>query len=107
MPWVLMKPLDKLIKFAHLYFNAKASINRLNEILSLDIEPQYKSKIDPFKGKPNSSIELKNVSFSYDGKKKILDNLSLKIEAGERVAIIGETGSGKSTLAQILIGLYQ
>ncbi len=104
--WVLMKPLDKLIKFAHLYFNAKASINRLNEILSLDIEPQYKSKIDPFKGKPNSSIELKNVSFSYDGKKKILDNLSLKIEAGERVAIIGETGSGKSTLAQILIGLY-
>lgn len=104
--WVIMKPLDKLMNFIHLYFNAKASINRLNEILSLDIEPQYPSKIDPFKYRANASIELKDVSFSYNGKDKILNNLNLKIEAGERVAIIGETGSGKSTLAQILIGLY-
>ncbi len=104
--WVIMKPMDKLMQFSNLYFNAKASINRLNEILRLKIEPQYKLKINPFKGRNSASIRLKNLSFSYNDSKKVLNNINLEIEEGERVAIIGETGSGKSTLAQILIGLY-
>jgi len=104
--WVIMRPMDKLMNFTHLYFNAKASINRLNEILKLEKEPQYKLKIDPFKGKKSASIRLKNVSFSYNKSLKVLDNINLEIKEGEKVAIIGETGSGKSTLAQILIGLY-
>jgi len=104
--WVIMRPMDKLMNFTHLYFNAKASINRLNEILKLEKEPQYRLKIDPFKGKKSASIKLKNVSFSYNKSIKVLDNINLEIKEGEKVAIIGETGSGKSTLAQILIGLY-
>jgi len=104
--WVIMRPMDKLMNFTHLYFNAKASINRLNEILKLEKEPQYELKIDPFKGKKSASIRLKNVSFSYNKSEKVLDNINLEIKEGEKVAIIGETGSGKSTLAQILIGLY-
>ncbi|NOZ89765.1 MAG: ABC transporter ATP-binding protein [Epsilonproteobacteria bacterium] len=104
--WVIMKPMDKLMNFTNLYFNAKSSIARLNEILELDIEPQYKPKINPFEGKKSASIRLKDVSFSYDKSVKVLDNLNLEIKEGEKVAIIGETGSGKSTLAQILIGLY-
>ena len=104
--WVIMKPMDKLMQFSNLYFNAKASINRLNEILKLKIEPQYKLKINPFKDRQSASIRIKNLSFSYDNATKVLDNINLEIEEGERVAIIGETGSGKSTLAQILIGLY-
>ena len=104
--WVIMKPMDKLMQFSNLYFNAKASINRLNEILKLKIEPQYELKINPFKDRQSASIRIKNLSFSYDNTTKVLDNINLEIEEGERVAIIGETGSGKSTLAQILIGLY-
>jgi len=104
--WVIMRPMDKLMNFTHLYFNAKASINRLNEILKLEKEPQYELKIDPFNGKKSASIRLKNVSFSYNKSEKVLNNINLEIKEGEKVAIIGETGSGKSTLAQILIGLY-
>ncbi len=104
--WVIMRPMDKLMNFSNLYFNAKSSINRLNEILKLEIEPQYEPKIDPFKGKRSASIRLKDVSFSYDKSVKVLENINMEIKEGEKVAIVGETGSGKSTLAQILIGLY-
>lgn len=48
-------------------------------------------------------VELKNVSFAYDTK-KILNNISLKINKGEFVAIIGPNGSGKSTLVNIMVG---
>jgi len=104
--WVLMRPVDKLINFIHLYFNAKSAIARLNEILALEKEPFYKAIVNPFEGQKTASISVKNVAFSYDGKKNVLDNLNLTIKAGEKIAIVGETGSGKSTLAQILIGLY-
>lgn len=52
------------------------------------------------------SIEFSDVSFSYDGKHKILDGLNLKIEANEKVAIVGSNGAGKSTLVKLLLRLY-
>ncbi|RUM71304.1 MAG: ABC transporter ATP-binding protein, partial [Sulfurovum sp.] len=104
--WIIMRPVDKLMNFMHLYFNAKTSIERLNEIFTLNAEPQYRAKVDPFKDKKTASIHLENLSFSYDGKIDVLKNINLEIKAGEKVAIVGQTGSGKSTLAQILIGLY-
>lgn len=54
-----------------------------------------------FKG----SVEFRNVSFSYDNK-KVLDNVSFKIKAGETIAIMGETGSGKTTLINMIPRLY-
>ena len=53
------------------------------------------------------SIELSEVSFRYPGQQQpILDKVSLRIEPGERVAIIGRVGSGKSTLTKLLLGMY-
>lgn len=51
-------------------------------------------------------IELKNISFSYQGK-SVLDGVSLVINKGSKVALIGESGSGKSTLLDLIIGLHQ
>jgi ATP-binding cassette subfamily C protein LapB len=57
-----------------------------------------------FKG----SIEFKNISFSYPEQPvKALDNVSFKINAGERVGIIGRIGSGKSTIEKLMMGLYE
>jgi ABC-type multidrug transport system fused ATPase/permease subunit len=53
-----------------------------------------------------SSIELKNISFSYQNRANVLENISLEIKRGSRMAIVGQSGSGKSTLMDILMGLY-
>jgi ATP-binding cassette subfamily B protein len=50
----------------------------------------------------DSSIELKEISYSYDGQKKALDNLSLRVECGQKVALVGPSGSGKTTVANLI-----
>ena len=51
------------------------------------------------------SIKIQNVSFSYDNKKNILNNINLDIKKGDKIGIIGPTGSGKSTFIDIISGL--
>jgi ATP-binding cassette subfamily C protein len=99
-------PMNILLRFVQKYHDAKEAMERLNTLLSMKKEKQYKMKVDPFKNQETVSIELKNIYFSYDKNKTVLENFNLKIKAGEKIAITGETGSGKSTLANILIGLY-
>ena len=52
------------------------------------------------------AISFENVSFSYDGKKKIFEEFSLNIKPKEKVGIVGSSGSGKSTLVNLLLHLY-
>ena len=52
------------------------------------------------------SVEFRNVSFRYpEGEKKVLDNISFKIEAGEKIALVGLNGAGKTTLTMLMCGL--
>lgn len=51
-------------------------------------------------------IEFHNVNFEYDNRKKVLKNINLTIQKGERIAIVGENGAGKTTLIKLLCGLY-
>ena len=50
-------------------------------------------------------IELDHVSFSYDGENKVLDNVSLKVKPGEKIAVVGSNGAGKTTLIKLICGL--
>ena len=50
----------------------------------------------------NDKIEFKHISFSYDGKKKVLDDINLTIPKGHTIALVGQSGSGKSTLVDLL-----
>lgn len=54
-----------------------------------------------------NSIQIKNVSFSYDGQKEILKDINMEIREGEKIAIIGKNGAGKSTLVKLLLQLYK
>lgn len=52
-------------------------------------------------------LEFRNVSFGYKGNLPILNDLNIKIKAGEKIGIVGETGSGKSTLVDLIMGLLR
>ena len=53
------------------------------------------------------SIEFKDVSFSYDGKRDVLKHISFKVEAGQTVAFVGATGSGKSSIMNLFLRFYE
>ena len=54
------------------------------------------------------SIVLENVSFTYPGTDRpALSNVSVSIQPGERIALVGENGAGKTTLVKLLMGLYR
>jgi len=57
--------------------------------------------------KLDGKIEFKNVSFGYDDRKKVIDNLSFKIKSNSSVAFVGESGSGKSTIIKLIMGLIK
>ena len=52
-------------------------------------------------------IEVKNLTFSYDGKECVVNDVSFNVESGKYISIIGHNGSGKSTIAKLLIGLLE
>lgn len=57
--------------------------------------------------KPPYSIELKNLTFSYpNSKNNIINNINIKIEKGEKIALVGSNGAGKTTLVKLICGLY-
>ena len=78
---------------------------------SLDIMYDELSYTPPKEGKEavefKEKIELKNISFEYIKGKKVLENINLNINKGDKIAFIGESGSGKSTLVDLIIGLYK
>ena len=82
----------------------KASYKRFEEFLDLknDVQLTIGSAIHADVGK----IAIKNLSFQYEDR-KIIDDLSLSIKKGEKIAFVGESGSGKSTLIKILLGLLK
>ena len=82
----------------------KASYKRFEEFLNLKDDNQLKNgnAINTDVGE----IAIKNLSFRYE-ERKIIDDLSLSIKKGEKIAFVGESGSGKSTLIKILLGLLK
>ncbi len=74
------------------------AIARIDSVMSMKPLPHGASPVKP----ADYSVELRNVSYSYDGRKKALDGVSLRIGPGQTCAFVGPSGGGKTTLANII-----
>ncbi len=83
---------------------AMASTEKILDILEAEPETQAESHVVP--DKLEGKIEFLHVGFSFDRSKKVLDDVTLTINPGEVVGIVGTTGSGKTTLINLLMRFY-
>ena len=87
----------RMVGLVDIYQKGISGVNRFTEIINLDNRMDGDIPLT----EPITSIEFKNIGFSYD-EKSILQNFNLKIEKGEKIALVGESGIGKSTTASLL-----
>lgn len=102
----LLWPLTRLGQTLDLYQRAMASTNRVMNLLDTPIaihSGNIALPVSTIKGE----IVLDNISFAYQERYPVIENLSLHIPAGKTIAIVGSTGSGKSTLVKLLLRLYE
>jgi ATP-binding cassette subfamily C protein LapB len=101
-----LAPLSQVVGLLTRYHQCRAGLKSVDRLMNLPIErPLGKEFVH--RAKLRGGIEFKNVSFAYPGNTaKVLDDVSFKISAGERVAIIGRIGSGKTTIEKLILSLY-
>ena len=98
-------PMRKLSGFSEMFANGFAGLSRFAEIMRT--EPTVKDKAD---AQPltnvKGAIDVKHVSFAYDGDLDVLHDVSISVEPGETIAIVGPSGGGKTTLCQLIPRFY-
>ena len=94
----LFNPAKELVDLIPKYNYLKASFNKLSEFLASEIEKDHGG----FMSLKNGSINVKDLTYSYDLFNKILDKVSFQVESSDKVLLSGPSGSGKSTICKLL-----
>ena len=100
-----VSPMRKLSTFSELFANGFAGLNRFMEIMRR--EPTIRDCPEAKElGDVRGEIRVDHVSFAYDGDLAVLHDVSLEVQPGEAIAIVGPSGGGKSTLCQLIPRFY-
>lgn len=102
-----LDPVKNLINLQPQMQTAVVAAERLGEILDLEAEKDERENRKLAPEHLEGNITFQNVKFRYGTRKLVLDDISLTINKGEKVAFVGESGSGKTTLTKLLLQLYQ
>ncbi len=98
-------PMRKLSGFSEMFANGFAGLNRFVDIMRTEPAVQDKPDARDLKN-VRGGITVENVSFAYDSDLDVLRNVSLEVNPGETVAIVGPSGGGKTTLCQLIPRFY-
>ncbi len=104
--WYMMGPVQEVLAIQYSFNGAQAALERINQLLGINLEPVYPHHQNPFEGKTTTALSLKNISFRYGDGPLVLNDISLEVAAGEKVALVGASGGGKTTMVQVILGLY-
>ncbi|MDK0686822.1 ABC transporter ATP-binding protein [Clostridium perfringens] len=101
---MFLQPIRKLINFNEMFQNGMSGFERYEEIMNEENEKEIPNarELKDVRGK----ITIKDVTFRYDNKERILDNFNLDIEAGKMVALVGPSGGGKTTICNLIPRFY-
>ena len=99
---VISLTLTKMMYMSENNMIVKDALERIDGVLS--VSPMSESKTPEYPA--DSSVELNDVHFSYDGKNEVIRGVSMNIGAGQTVAFVGPSGGGKSTLAGLIARLF-
>lgn len=101
----ILKATDKLLRQAEQFYDLLTGLDKTGYLL--DLEPE-RSGGTPLPAPPvgGARVRVQDVRFSYPAGTEVLRGLSLNLEPGERVSLVGASGAGKSTLMTLLCGLY-
>lgn len=102
-----MAPISQVASLLVHYHNASTSLSALEGLMAQEVErPEEAAFIS--RKTLRGGIEFRDVGFTYPGQSaSVLRNVSLRIQPGEHVAILGRVGSGKTTLEKLILGLYR
>ena len=93
--------------FGNVYRSIRQSLTDMENLFSLWEEKPYENNQDTnLKDTENASIRFDNVSFDYDVRRTIIQDISFEVPNGKKVAIVGPTGAGKSTISRLLFRFY-
>lgn len=102
-----LSPMAQIAGLATRYNQAVSALDGLNQVMEMPVE-RHEDRDYVNRPELTGRITFDNVNFAYPGEEiQALRNISIKIKAGEKVAIIGRIGSGKTTMEKLILGLYE
>ncbi len=104
--WYMMGPVQEVLAIQYAHNGARAALDRINRLMAIKLEPEFPHTTNPFSGKTTVSLSLDKICFRYSDGPRVLEDISLDIGAGEKIALVGASGGGKTTLVQVILGLY-
>lgn len=102
---MFLQPMKKLVNFTEQYQNGMTGFKRFKEIMDQEVQEEVENPKELEKVKGN--IDIENASFTYEDENEVISDLTLSIEAGKTIALVGPSGGGKTTLCNLIPRFYE